>query len=128
MQLLPGNRTIQTEYVQRHINTWGDRIQVAANPMSGLLSEGEVVIMDGKLVRPMVYIIHGQHRKLVLENRIRNLLCQEARDSNVHTSQYIFPSITSFTSEEVNKHPDAYWVMDLYKPGKLHSMTQAMSC
>ena len=84
--------------------------------------------MEGKLVQPEVYIIHGQHRKLVLEDKIKRILHEQATGENVHTPLYVFPKLKSLTEKQVHDHPDAYWLMDLYKPGNLHSMNQAMSC
>ncbi len=74
MRTLPGNHGIQEDYVEKHILAWGDSIQMSMHPMSGLLTDNDYEVKDGMLLRPPVQVIHGQHRKLVLEASIRDFL------------------------------------------------------
>ena len=80
MEPLPGNREVQQEFVQKYITNWGDSIDRMNHPMSGILPVSETAGIDSDGFLPShlkVQICHGQHRKLVMEEKIRTSLITE---------------------------------------------------
>jgi hypothetical protein len=79
--------------------------------MTGLLPNDDKVDLQSLPVDIQVQVVHGQHRKRVLEMHIRTLLQQEhelAHPDEEVSSQHEFPI------EAVYAHPQAFWKVKLY--------------
>ena len=108
MDPLPGNREIQPHFVKQHIEGWGNSIDRMGHPMSGILIGEESAQPDSEdfLPRHMrVQVCHGQHRMLVMEEKIWTTLITE--------------EVVMRAQEEIHAHPEAYWYMNVDPACKL---------
>jgi hypothetical protein len=113
MEDLPGNRKVQKEFVLQYIKEWGDSIDRVNHPMSGLLLDLETTGADSSGFLPIdlrVQVCHGQHRKMVMEEKIRTCLIQET----LYNTGEELDASHEFPKEDLHSHPDAYWEMNLY--------------
>ncbi|KAF8322399.1 uncharacterized protein EI90DRAFT_3077887 [Cantharellus anzutake] len=110
---LPGNRMIQQNFVNDHVQAWGDAIDRVNHPMSGLLLYAERVAPDAEGFLPTqfkVQVCHGQHRKLVMEEMIRQTLVSQYKGQ--HNAK--LSASHKFPIDELYAHRDAYWWMNVY--------------
>jgi len=108
MILLDGNRPVDEDYVLQHFQTWGSRINPATHEMTGLLPDDDTVDLDNFPSGIKVQVVHGQHRKRVLEMQVLRLLEEEYADAHPGCEQ------PAFTMEQVHAHPMAVWNVRLY--------------
>ena len=105
---LEGNRAVDEDFVKQHFLQWGNRINHAANEMSGLLPDDQPIDVEDFPRDVPVRIAHGQHRKRVLEMHIWNLM-RETWEAD-HPGE----DVPQFTLAQVHEHPLAYWNVRLY--------------
>ncbi|SRR5258708_31919872 len=118
MATLPGNRHVQWNYIQKHIDDWGLHIKpdIMSNYMSVLLpNDDKPAVVDGWLdCKVTVQIMHGQHRKLVLES----VLASHAKHGQAPgpvtmKAEPLTPELQTL----VHGNGDAWWTVFLYGKG-----------
>src|SRR5258708_35219152 len=119
MDKLPSNRDIQRPYVAQYIKEWAYKIDIENHPMSGILDhdvDGSV-LAEANMFLPShlhVQICHGQHRKLVMEERINQALLIEQSCEGID-----LPDNHKFPLSEIYAHPQAYWIMNVSQHCKI---------
>ncbi|KAF8328719.1 uncharacterized protein EI90DRAFT_3017569 [Cantharellus anzutake] len=107
---LEGNCQVDEEFVARYHETWGGSIDPLMHEMMGLLPDDDGLDLQSFPADIQVQVVHGQHRKRVLEMHIRTLLQQE--HELAHPDEEV--SSQEFPIEAVYVHPCAFWKVKLY--------------
>ncbi|KAF8328812.1 uncharacterized protein EI90DRAFT_3125567 [Cantharellus anzutake] len=107
---LEGNHQVDEEFVARYHETWGGSIDPLMHEMMGLLPDDDGLDLQSFPADIQVQVVHGQHRKRVLEMHIRTLLQQE--HELAHPDEEV--SSQEFLIEAVYAHPRTFWKVKLY--------------